>query len=551
MSATSTLSNINTSTRQPRSHTINRKTGETRQPANDGLVGPTVTSKKPQKSLIAFLTVLPYTFTVIADERRLAQIVIGFSNLVLRHTATSSPAHLDINLNTASHDDHGTTNMSAHTERPAADLSDNPTLSDIKIRLISGGEVVREYHAHNIALCRRTDTLQDVKDPIMNLLDDNPNHSEVLLKYVYNGDNYYEDVKQLCNGDSTKQVLTAMGVWALADKYGLKFFSKEVECHIDGILSEANEDFTTLEAAINEYYSCKPAVDSKLGKMKKMTCAYSIFAADMMLVWERKQRPRTTVIRIGWSIQGLTVPLAEFPGLPLQHHAFSDVTTLQFDTDEELHEYRAHKAVLCMQSDFFRHELTGDYEDRDDIKLVRHDKLHFELLPKYTYTNHYDKAEIARLAVKDMTQRVLIPIGIGVVADKYPVPTIYQRASCDMHTVLWTGDTGNFKFLRAAIIAHYGESVDMDTPMEKPITSVILEGQRKFTDSATYETTLKTFPTFAIGMALALDRDTINVYCGSCSVGLTVRTDARDKMNKTWFCCNFCKSPSTVVQTKA
>lgn len=169
------------------------------------------------------------------------------------------------------------------------------------------------------------------------------------------------------------------------------------------------------------------------------------------------------------------------------------------------------------------------------------DKLHFELLLKYIYTNNYDTAEIAQLAANDVKQRLLIPMGICVVADKYEVRTAYNHASNDVRALLMEDVGGpDFELIKTAVIEHYEDmSVDEGTAMGKLITSVILQGQRRFTSSADYLGKLKSYPTFAVDIASALAQDTINIRC-SCSFALTLRTDMRKKYTGSSIQCNFC-----------
>ncbi|KAF9692756.1 hypothetical protein EKO04_009229 [Ascochyta lentis] len=222
--------------------------------------------------------------------------------------------------------------------------------------------------------------------------------------------------------------------------------------------------------------------------------------------------------------------------------AFSDVTILQFDGYEELHEYRAHKAVLCMESGFFREAFTEDYREKDSIKIKGDDNLHFELLLKYIYTNHYDTDEIAKLADKDSIERILIPMGICVVATKYMVPAIYEMTSEDVRMLLSTQETDTYTLLRVAIAAHYVQGSKADTPMGKLIVSVILEGQCKFTESVSYEGTLKAYPTFAVDMALVLARNITHRRCPSCSNDFTFRSRIRKEKKQTSVFCSLCKT---------
>ena len=190
-------------------------------------------------------------------------------------------------------------------------------------------------------------------------------------------------------------------------------------------------------------------------------------------------------------------------------------------------------------------------EASENVLSLRDDDTgHFEFLLRYIYTNHYDADQIAKQAGNDAAQRVLIPMSISVVADKYEVDTLYQLVVNDVRTLLSKQDGSDFDLLKAAITTHFAQGTTKGTSMGKEIASVVLHGKRKFTESPAYEAALETNPAFAQDMALALARTTINVFCNSCRRHLTARADARAMTQQFNFYCNFCQSNYTQIQEK-
>ncbi|KAH6625363.1 hypothetical protein C7974DRAFT_280672, partial [Boeremia exigua] len=116
----------------------------------------------------------------------------------------------------------------------------------------------------------------------------------------------------------------------------------------------------------------------------------------------------------------------------------SDVTIKQI-AQGKVREYHAHKAILSADSSYFFRAFTDEFkasqpsgstllqlttaQEASQPVIEIHDDHpdHFEFLLKYIYTYEYDKAAIRKLAAGDAVNRVLIPIGIQAIADKYDV----------------------------------------------------------------------------------------------------------------------------------
>lgn len=180
--------------------------------------------------------------------------------------------------------------------------------------------------------------------------------------------------------------------------------------------------------------------------------------------------------------------------------------------------------------------------------MINDDKLHFEILLKYIYTNHYNTAELRTLVAGDMEQHVLIAMGICAVADKYCVATIFERASSDIRGILLTKETGRFELLRSVIATHYKDA-GADSIMGKIITSIVVDGQCKFMNTTVYELMLRNYPIFAVDMALALARDSLHIQCASrtCMANFVVHSDKLKLVGSTLIKCPICGTDISVM----
>ncbi|KAI4638712.1 hypothetical protein J4E93_009740 [Alternaria ventricosa] len=146
--------------------------------------------------------------------------------------------------------------------------------------------------------------------------------------------------------------------------------------------------------------------------------------------------------------------------------ALSDVKIKQIH-EGHTREYYAHKAVLCLESNYFLNAFTGNFKESSEgiMELHEDDPEHFEFLLKFMYTGAYNKDEIAKFAGDDKNKRVLVPIGVHAIADKYDVVKLYEPAAEDVKAVLVDADKDK-EMLITAIHAHYGTEVNVDGAMD-------------------------------------------------------------------------------------
>ncbi|KZM22069.1 uncharacterized protein EKO05_0007858 [Ascochyta rabiei] len=242
--------------------------------------------------------------------------------------------------------------------------------------------------------------------------------------------------------------------------------------------------------------------------------------------------------------------------------AFSDVK-IKHVYNGKVREYFAHRAVLCLESRYFLKMFKGSFKVRkykrkleryltliqeagtQVIELHDDDPDHFEFLLKYIYTYQYDTDTIIKLAMDDPERRVTIPISVYAVADKYDVPRIYDPITADVRSQL---NIDAFELLEAAISTHYASVASVGGPLGKLFASILLEGQRKFTDTPAYRELVFSNPVFGADMALALAHDMVNSKCPSCMVSSVVRSDVYLKKPNATVRCQTCTYQVSVRQ---
>jgi hypothetical protein len=151
-------------------------------------------------------------------------------------------------------------------------------------------------------------------------------------------------------------------------------------------------------------------------------------------------------------------------------------------------------------------------------------------------------------AAGDKVKRVLMPVGVYAVADKYDIPKIYEAAADDVRDVLTSTDDGEFEVLRAAIHAHYGSGANVDGTMGKLITSVAIQDRKEFIKTADFERVMQSYPMFGADVALYLFREgknhlPVGVVAHRCSYCFkTWNVDTAALQLSEWFSfrCIFC-----------
>ncbi|KAJ8108593.1 hypothetical protein OPT61_g8068 [Boeremia exigua] len=226
--------------------------------------------------------------------------------------------------------------------------------------------------------------------------------------------------------------------------------------------------------------------------------------------------------------------------------SLSDVTIKQISVNGQVREYHAHKAILSAESSYFLKAFTGNFKEASDAVMEVHDDDpdHFEILLKCLYTYDYDKAAVDKLAAGSVNKRVLVPIGVHALADKYDVPCIQKVIADDLRSHL---SPGTLKKLKCAIGAHYKTMMVAGGPVGALLASVLLEGQRGFMHTPEYQQLVMSNPTFGADMALGLARDTVDCRCSSCSKDFVLRRDVLG-LERKWVHCPYCNCSAAVQE---
>lgn len=165
----------------------------------------------------------------------------------------------------------------------------------------------------------------------------------------------------------------------------------------------------------------------------------------------------------------------------------------------------------------------------------------FEFLLKFYYTYNYDESAIERMAGGDATKRRLVPIGIHALADKYDIQCISNAIADDLRKLILDIDKES---LRTLLDAHYATVAAADGPVGELLISHLLKGDRSFMHTTEYKQMLVSNPVFGADMALALERNIIDIQCRStgCSKYFAVRRDMNKPSDRLSVYCPYCKS---------
>ncbi|KAH7091930.1 hypothetical protein FB567DRAFT_434637 [Paraphoma chrysanthemicola] len=235
--------------------------------------------------------------------------------------------------------------------------------------------------------------------------------------------------------------------------------------------------------------------------------------------------------------------------------SLSDIKIKQVN-NSQVREYYAHRAVLCMESEYFLHIFTGNFKEASESGIELHDDEPelYELLLKFIYCNEYDKDTIVKLAGDDKAKRVLIPIGVFAIADKYDVPKIYQPAANDVRGILTSSDIEYSERIQTALHAHYGTCGSIDSAMGKTITTVILENYASRLPKSDFERWMMSYPMFAADVALAVHRDDgirkfYRQNCTSCNKILLTDKATIDSVGWSGYFCTYCGKKFVVTRS--
>lgn len=108
----------------------------------------------------------------------------------------------------------------------------------------------------------KTKPKQEASEGVLDVHDDDIEHFELMLKFIYDG-----NLKPSSESDTfDKQMLRAVKLWILADKYGMSALAERTTALVKTALYKAKSDCVVLEAALHEYYGSNPMSDTVMGK---------------------------------------------------------------------------------------------------------------------------------------------------------------------------------------------------------------------------------------------------------------------------------------------
>ncbi|KAF3009945.1 hypothetical protein E8E13_011118 [Curvularia kusanoi] len=153
--------------------------------------------------------------------------------------------------------------MSEAQQRPAAGLFNNSLLSDVKIKRVSSDGKIREYHAHKAVLSSDsryfhkafTGNFREATEAEMTIHDDDPDHFEFFLKFIYTHAYDTAKITELANGDPIQRVTIPCEILALADKYNMPLLIGPIANDIEKLLADkTSKTLDLLKALIPVYY---------------------------------------------------------------------------------------------------------------------------------------------------------------------------------------------------------------------------------------------------------------------------------------------------------
>ncbi|OSS51423.1 hypothetical protein B5807_03217 [Epicoccum nigrum] len=336
----------------------------------------------------------------------------------------------------------------------------------------------------------------------MTVHDDDPDHFEFFLRFMYTHHYDKDAIVKLAAGDKNRRVSIPSELQAVADKYDMplllepiakdveKIFAGEVPCTLD-----------LVKTLIPAYYKAVSNVGSPLGKISvskirarhygfcdseqfaSLVKAYPVFGADMTFV----------------QVMNLSLSL-------YNNSLLSDVKIRHIFRAGEVREYYAHKAILSGESRYFMAAFTVQFREAFQATMEIHDDDpdHFKFIFKYMYTHCYDIAAIVTLAAGDRVRRTTIPLEIYLVADKYNMPSSLFRETVSNSKNILYHDDYTLDELLSLVPLYYDMISEAAHPFGTLLVEQILGEFREETWPDEFTDVVKKNPVFGVDVALQL-----------------------------------------------
>ena len=137
----------------------------------------------------------------------------------------------------------------------------------------------------------------------MEIQDDDPDNFEFVLKFLYAGDYDTDAIEKMSKGDKEKRISISLGIYLIADKYGIERLYASAAGDILLALKSVpiHEMHETLLLVVNTHYETILDADTSIGKMlvsfildqdrdiiasngfRTSMESYPVFAADIAL----------------------------------------------------------------------------------------------------------------------------------------------------------------------------------------------------------------------------------------------------------------------------
>jgi len=130
-----------------------------------------------------------------------------------------------------------------------------------------------------------TNLKQEAGETTIDVYNDNPNHFDLMLRYLYEGE-FYDLIAADFPKDYTSRILVSIGIEVLADKHDIPKLLLASTNKVEEDLNpeETGADFSTLESAIHECHGPSRNVGSEMGQ-----AVARCFVADFWgYIWDAK-----------------------------------------------------------------------------------------------------------------------------------------------------------------------------------------------------------------------------------------------------------------------
>jgi hypothetical protein len=180
------------------------------------------------------------------------------------------------------------------------------------------------------------------------------------------------------------------------------------------------------------------------------------------------------------------------------------------------------------------------------MELHDDDPDHFEFAMKFVYTEPYDVQAIQKMAGNDKLKRVLIPIGVHAVADKYDIVRLYEPAAQDFVSVFRNTPDKDNTLVVAVVQTCYSTIHRTNSAIGKMIAATTRRKYGAFIQSPAFDLLVQAFPVFAADIVLSCKQDGPHVFnartekCEHCDemnmVSMIGKNDKRALKGKCWNC---------------